>query len=30
MAKGGKYYQLFSTQANRYIESMEENKDLQD
>ena len=24
MAKGGKYYQLFSTQANRYIESMEE------
>ena len=29
MAKGGKYYQLFSTQANRYIESMEENKDLQ-
>ena len=28
MAKGGKYYQLFSTQANRYIESMEENKDL--
>ena len=29
MAKGGKYYQLFSTQANRYIESMEENKDVQ-
>ena len=26
MAKGGKYYQLFSTQANRYIETMEENK----
>ena len=26
MAKGGKYYELFSTQANRYIESMEENK----
>ena len=25
MAKGGKYYELFSTQANRYIESMEEN-----
>ena len=24
MAKGGKYYELFSTQANRYIESMEE------
>ena len=30
MAKGGKYYELFSTQANRYIESMEENKDVQD
>ena len=30
MAKGGKYYQLFSTQANRYIESMEENKDSQE
>ena len=28
MAKGGKYYQLFSTQANRYIETMEENKNL--
>jgi ABC-type multidrug transport system fused ATPase/permease subunit len=27
MAKGGKYYQLFSTQANRYIESMEENEE---
>ena len=26
MAKGGKYYELFSTQANRYIESMEENE----
>ena len=30
MAKGGKYYELFSTQANRYIESMEENKDSQE
>ena len=26
MAKGGKYYELFSTQASRYIESMEENE----
>ena len=25
MAKGGKYYELFSTQANRYIDSMAEN-----
>ena len=25
MELGGKYYQLFSTQANRYIESMQEN-----
>ena len=30
MAKGGKYYQLFSTQANRYIETMEENKNLEE
>ncbi len=30
MTKGGKYYELFSTQANRYIESMEDNKDFQD
>lgn len=27
MAKGGKYYELFSTQASRYIESMEEEKE---
>jgi hypothetical protein len=26
MAKGRKYYELFSTQASRYIESMEENE----
>lgn len=29
MAKGGKYYELFSTQANRYIDSMEENSENQ-
>ena len=30
MAKGGKYYELFSTQASRYINSMEENTEIKD